>query len=324
MNFLKRILSVLVLAGVIFGAWHYFEERQPYKYEALLKTDQDAEVMQSILDLYNEGKSPIKIRLYDPNDEKNQRLPDLYISEYSKLIDLEQNDKLVSFDLAETDNLPNALKCEHGKWYGLWYDPVVFLINQHFTRVVGQDNIRGWSDVLRHPDIKVALEDFSNNDSTFNIAAAFAERFGEILALEYAEKLHQNVIQYSKYPVSSIRLVVVGDADVAITRESHVAQYLDNSFPAYVYMPTEGTPIDLFAIGIDVESEHFDAVKDFSKWLYSSDDVIRILLEHNTGYRRLNEKDVKLDDLWLNTSYLTSEAKDALLDKWLNKVRFAN
>ena len=150
--------------------------------------------------------------------------------------------------------MPEAFKSQNGYWYGVFYDPAVLLVNQNFARRAGQENIRTWEDLLKIRGIRIALENLSDTESTRSFLYAFASHWGEDNALGYLRELHKNIPQYAKFPFTSIRMAATGDADIAITRSSFIFQYLENSFPAYVAKPVEGTPVNLYASPLPLEA----------------------------------------------------------------------
>ena len=66
----------------------------------------------------------------------------------------------------------------------------------------------------------------------------------------------------------------------------------------------------------------------FISWLLTSEKVQAVAQANNTGYmfifpRGLEEGPVNEEKLWLNVNYLDAAKRDALLKKWLERVRFS-
>lgn len=292
--------------------------------EAILASDQNRMLLQALAEEYNASQNKYKVWLAEENAEKGQKQPDIYLLEFSKLVNLEQQNKLLKFEIPETAILPEAFKSQNGCWYGVFYDPAVLLVNQNFARRAGQENIRTWEDLLKIRGIRIALENLSDTESTRSFLYAFASHWGEDNALGYLRELHKNIPQYAKFPFTSIRMSATGDADIAITRSSFIFQYLENSFPAYVAKPVEGTPVNLYAVAIAAESGENMAAQDFCRWLLTEKEIKRILLQQNTGLETLMHDKTDTQKLWLNTAYLQQEKADKLINKWLETVRFEN
>ena len=123
-------------------------------------------------------------------------------------------------------------------------------------------------------------------------------------------------------------MAAVGDADVAITRQSYVFKYLENKFPAYVVYPKEGTPVNLFCVGLFKNTADDLQGLKVMEWLMTSEQVQAIAQENATGYlflfpRGFDAAAADGDKIWLNSSYLESVKQDGLTNKWLSKVRFS-
>ena len=123
-------------------------------------------LLQALAEEYNASQSKYKVWLAEENAGKGQKQPDIYLLEFSKLVNLEQQNKLLKFEIPETAILPEAFKSSNGCWYGVFYDPAVLLVNQNFARRAGQENIRTWEDLLKIRGIRIALENLSDTEST--------------------------------------------------------------------------------------------------------------------------------------------------------------
>ena len=103
---------------------------------------------------------------------------------------------------------------------------------------------------------------------------------------------------------------------------------MENKFPAYVVHPREGTPVNLFGVGLFKDCRQEQGALEFMGWLLGSDRVQAVAQTHNTGYlfifpRGINEAPVDEKKLWLNKSYLQQEKQEALTNRWLERVRFS-
>ncbi len=326
MSLKKYALSCLVAVVLLCAAGcSFFDDVVHLKNEneAILYSDQNAALLQALAEEYNKSHAEYKVWLASA-DDKNPKQPDIYLMECSKLMQLEKDQKLLPVVIQEADYLPEEFKSSQNCWYGVFYDPVVLLVNHNFARRAGQENIRTWEDLLKISDVRIALENLSDTDSTRNFLCAFASHWGEENAIKYLRELHKNIEQYGKFPFTSIRMAATGDADIALTRSSYIFQYLENSFPAYVARPVEGTPVNLWGVAIAAESSENHAAQDFSRWLLTDENVKLILSQQNTGLESLNGDNTDSSKLWLNTHYLASEKADLLINKWLETVRFEN
>lgn len=255
--------------------------------------------------------------------------PDLIIAERNVLLELQDQGALKSIVSSAGDMLPAKFKNENGYWYGAFYDPTVFLVNQQFARNVGQEKLRGWIDLQDiRSDIRISMENISNSQDTINSICSGASFRGEDLTLNYLWNLHINISQYAKFPFTPIRLAAVGDADLAITRQSYVSQYLENNFPAYVIHPKEGAPVNLYCVAAYRDCKNLTVANDFINWLIANEEVRCISQTVDTGYMFLlpdgvNGAAVNPDKLWLNKNYIKKEQQETLVTRWLEHVRFS-
>ena len=88
-------ISVICIAGCSF-----FDDVVHLKNdnEAILASDQNRMLLQALAEEYNASQSKYKVWLAEENAGKGQKQPDIYLLEFSKLVNLEQQNKLLKFD----------------------------------------------------------------------------------------------------------------------------------------------------------------------------------------------------------------------------------
>ena len=322
--FLALVCFSLLVAGCSVAS----DDDKQLNKALILYSELDPEYTENIVRSYNKstgGKILLKA-IYEIKPDSYR--PDLVLAESRTLSAFKTQSKLrpVFFDLG--DRLPNSYKDTDGFWYGAFYDPTVFLVNQQFARNIGQQNIEGWNDIEDIKDVRIAVENLSDSNSTKNFLGSMADHMGEDASLNYMFNLHRSVSQYAKFPFTPIRMTAVGDADIAITRQSYVFKYLESDFPAYVVHPREGSPANLYGVGLFAECNLTKEAANFFDWIIGSAEVQKISQVDDTGYLFLfpRGKDYAAVDenkLWLNKSYLDYQKQEELVSKWLAKVRFS-
>lgn len=327
---IRFIFLMMMLAGMLLGAGCGKEESNvPLAGQTLtLYSELDNKFTQDIVDAFNEeNKDKLNVRIiYELKQDGVQ--PDMVLAEQRTLSGLKRQGRLKTAAFAAGDRLPAKFRDEDLNWYGVFYDPTVFLINQQYARTIGQANLCSWSDLESNENVRIAIENLSDSNSTQNFLAAFAEHFGETTSLNYLWNINRFIGQYAKFPFTPIRMTAVGDADLAITRQSYVFKYLESKFPAYVVHPQEGSPVNLYCVGIFKDCTQDEQALDFMEWLLISGKVQTISQEDATGFmfifpRGIDEAAAEADKIWLNRSYLEPEKQDELTNKWLAKVRFS-
>ncbi|MCD8198856.1 MAG: ABC transporter substrate-binding protein [Phascolarctobacterium sp.] len=320
-----RFLIMLILAIMVSGCG-VSPKAEPVR-TIVVYSELDSRFTEDLLKDYNEhNKDGVVLKaIYEL---KADAKPDLVIAGYRVLNNFKAEKLLQPVECLSGDSLPSAFRDKDECWYGSFYDPVVFLVNQQFARRVGQENINGWRDLADKEDVRITVQNLSNSTSTKDFLGALASHMGESVSLNYLWNINHNISQYAKFPFTPVRMTAVGDADIAITRQSFVFKYLENNFPAYVVFPKEGTPIDLYGAAVFNDCKLKDQGISFINWLISSDEVKHISQVADTGFmfllpQGLNGSAVDPNLLWLNINYPESADQDALLTKWLGNVRFS-
>lgn len=327
---LRIIVLALVAVATLLMGCGLGGEQAPKAAEATLclYSELDNKFTQDLVESFNkQNKEGLKLRFIGELKE-GEPLPDLVLAEQQTLYGLKKQHKLQAVQFALAEKLPSKLRDKDNYWFGIFYDPTVFLINQYYARTIGQSNLKGWTDLENNEKLRIAMQNLTDSNSTKNFLGAFADTMGETTSLNYLWNINRFVGQYAKFPFTSIRMTAVGDADVAITRQSYVFKYLENKFPAYVVHPREGTPVNLYCVGMFAGCKKEKAAQRFMDWLLSSGKVQAAAQANNTGFmfifpRGLDERPVNEEKLWLNVSYLDSAKQEALLNRWLERVRFS-
>lgn len=325
----RFIFLMMMLAGMLVGAGCGKEEpKAPDAAHTLtLYSELDNKFTQDLADAFNkEQKNKLHVQVV--YELKQDVKPDLVLAEQRTLSGLKHQGQLKPVAFAAGDRLAEKFRDEDLNWYGVFYDPTVFLVNQQYARTIGQANLCSWADLENNETLRIAIENLSDSNSTQNFLAAFAGHFGETISLNYLWNINRFIGQYAKFPFTPIRMTAVGDADLAITRQSYVFKYLESKFPAYVVHPKEGAPVNLYCVGLFKACTQDEQALAFMEWLLTSDKVQTISQEDATGFmflfpRGIEGASVEADKLWLNSSYLDPQKQDALTNKWLSKVRFS-
>lgn len=327
---IRFIFLMMMLAGMLLGAGCGSEEPvAPVAGHTLtLYSELDNKFTQDVVDAFNkEQKNKLQVKvIYELKQGGEQ--PDLVLAEQRTLSGFKRQGRLKALAFAAGDRLAPKFRDEDLEWYGVFYDPTVFLINQQYARGIGQANLTSWADLEGNENIRIAIENLSDSNSTQNFLAAFAEHFGETTSLNYLWNINRFIGQYAKFPFTPVRMTAVGDADLAITRQSYVFKYLESKFPAYVVQPAEGSPVNLYCVGVFEDCTQDELALDFMEWLLVNEKVQTISQEDATGFmflfpRGLEAPAAAAEKIWLNSSYLEPEKQEELTNKWLGKVRFS-
>ena len=144
----KKILLIIALMFACI-AWFIFDSDKNEtsiavhgKTELLLYSNLDNSFLQALISEYNNDPDRnAVIKLLLPEEREQGKLPDLYLLEHNELQLLSKQQRLYAILSEAGDLLPSVFKDEQSQWFGVFYDPVVFLVNQSYARKYGQENI---------------------------------------------------------------------------------------------------------------------------------------------------------------------------------------
>lgn len=253
---------------------------------------------------------------------------DLIIANQSVLEQAKKSKSLLSYTSEQTDIIPERFSDEDNYWTGLWYDPIVFAVNQDFLKNIPKAPSK-WNDLTQDSKYRICLTDFLAAEASANLLYTLISVNGEAQTFTYLKKIHPQIVQYSKFLATPVRMVGMGEADIAIATESETLRYINNNFPIKIIYPEDGTAFLLTGTGLVVGAQHEAAAKQFIDWLLQ-DNAHNILLKNNFHliptnpetliYKQYALKNIKLLEY---KETFTTVQKSQLLDKWVKTIRFA-
>lgn len=327
---MRRLVPIIFIIFSILVLFYFYFVDKPFanktERKLVVYSDLNSALLSEWVETFNKNNELGINILYVKELDGSKIQADVIITDVYNLNLLARGGSLEALEYNYYENKLSQFKDESSHWIGLFYDPMVFFINHRYARKHGQDNILSWNDLLNRKPVRLVLENFDNSNFQQNILASIASNYGEDNTLLYFSKLHNSVVQYTKYSFSPLRMVVSRDADIALTSLNYICQTLGNEYSAYIVIPDEGTPTILYGAGIYKGSDSKDDAFQFIKWLYENEEVQNIAIKKHSGWQFLNSFSgrnlCKLDKLWLNSKYTDQITLDALVDKWYTKVRF--
>ena len=324
----RKIFATLLMLATFFVAACGEQTETKVNKNLVVYSQLDQAFTDELIKVYGQRNKNVSISaVYEL--KQGSTSPDIILANSNVLQTLHLEGKFQEIISSAGDRIPRNFKDIDGHWYGVFYDPAVFLVNQQFARTVGQEKLLSWSDLARLTEAHISVENLTNNHSTLTFMSSFASNLGEEVFLNYMRSINRFIFQYAKFPFTPVRMAAVGDADIAITRQSYVSKYLENNFPAYVILPKEGTPADLFGVAVYKECTHKKEATDFINWIIADEEVNTLSQTIDTGYMFLlpngmNGALANTDNLWLNTKYQNTEEQEKLALRWLQTVRFSD
>ena len=226
----------------------------------------------------------------------------------------------------QTDIIPPYYKNADQYWTGLWYDPIVFAVNQDYLKKSGQVPSK-WSDLAQDGKLRLAMTDFLAADAAANLLFSLTMENGETQTLGFLKKIHPQIVQYAKFLSTPVRIAGMGECDIAIAVQSETLRYKAEGFPLSVIYPEEGTAYMLTGAALIKNSSHSKQAGQFLDWLLQQEAqqileknrfyLVSVNPEHKK-YRDYTQKSLKLFDKGI---LYTSDERYKLLDKWVQTVR---
>jgi len=253
---------------------------------------------------------------------------DIIIADHKVLEQARKNNTLLPYTSEQIDIIPERFKDENNYWTGLWYDPIVFAANQDFLKTMPKMPSK-WNDLIQDNKYRLCITDFLAAEASAHLLYTLIAVHGETETFGYFKKMHPQIVQYAKFLATPVRMVGMGEADIAIATQSETMRYIHNNFPIKVIYPEDGTSFLLTGIGLVLGTQHESDAKQFIDWLLQ-DAAQNVLAKNNFYfiptnpetliYRNYGTKNIVLLD---NKEIYTSEQKNQLLDKWVKTVRLA-
>ena len=227
------------------------------------------------------------------------------------------------------DQVPERFRQTEGYWIGVWYDPMVFCVNQDFLKA-HQQVPDTWQALAAAPDVRVGVTDFLAADASANLLLSMIAQFGDVAAYDIWRQIHPKVVQYAHYLSNPVRQAGMGEVDVAVAVESETLRYIHDGYPLKVIYPADGTSALVTGTGIAFKASAQDeqAAKAFADWLLSDEAQLALqgqgfyFLPANPGtmaYKTFAGKNLLL---FSARPQFNAQQRHDLLDRWVKEVRF--
>lgn len=253
--------------------------------------------------------------------------PDVIIASEQILREQKQKGNLQAYASAETAAVPPSLKDGDSYWTGLWYNPMVFVINGAYYERHGLA-VQTWDDLIRDPELALVFPDLAAMDMAGDFLCTFVEMKGADATGQYLRSVQHHVASYAKSMSADVRLVAAGEVNAGVVDGAMARQYSQDGAPIYIIYPKDGTSYWLTGAAVTQWCVDGEMAYAFMDWLYSGD--VDVILRRNHIYLTYaagtapKVLDAKGDEIVLfpvKKEY-TAEGRQALQDWWIKSVRF--
>lgn len=236
---------------------------------------------------------------------------------------------LVPYISEKSDQVADSFRHPNRYWTGVWYDPVVFAVNQDYLRT-HLDLPNSWQQLAQQRDIRIGTTDFMAADASSNLLYSMIAEYGDQRAFEIWRRIQPKIMQYSKYLHTPVRQAGMGEVDLSVAVLSETLRYVHDEYPIRILYPVDGTSVVIYGTGIIFRAVERDAhaAEGFADWLLT-DEAQFSLSQHcfyflttnpmTLSYQMFAGKNI---NVFKNRPYFSKEEKEILLDRWIKEVRF--
>lgn len=264
-------------------------------------------------------------RVRERKDRENNDA-DAVLTNKETLIQAAKEGAFQAYTSEQTDIVANRFKDENGAWVGVWYDPIVFCANKDYLKSLSEIP-SSWENLAKSTHARIGITDFYAADASANLLYTMIGEYDEQRTFDLLKKIHPQVVQYSKYLLTPVRMAGMGEVDIAVAVQSESIRYMNDGFPISLIYPSEGTAYMLTGIGVLRGAKQKPEVEQFIHWLLS-DEVQLCLQKNRFFFVPTNQETIAFKSfsgknmvLFENYSDLNQEQKAAVLDRWIKNIR---
>jgi len=236
---------------------------------------------------------------------------------------------LVPYISEKSDQVADSFRHPNRYWTGVWYDPVVFAVNQDYLRT-HLDLPNSWQQLTQQRDIRIGTTDFMAADASSNLLYSMIAEHGVQQTFEIWRRIQPKIMQYSKYLHTPVRQAGMGEVDLSVAVLSETLRYVHDEYPIRILYPVDGTSAVIYGTGIAFRASERDAraAEVFADWLMT-DEAQLSLAQHRFYFLTTNPMTLSYQmfagkniNIFRNRPYFSKEEKEILLDRWIKEVRF--
>lgn len=194
-------------------------------------------------------------------------------------------------------------------------------VNDELLREKGLPVPESYEDLL-DPQYKglISMANPKTSGTAYNFLKNLVNVYGEEEALAYFDKLAENVYQFTSSGSGPINALVQGEAAIGLGLTFQAVTEINQGVPLSIHFFGEGSPWDVYSIGIIEGKQDRQAVLDVFNWLategirldnelFSADQVLRDFKGEIENY----PSDIVYADM---TGITDLEEKERLLKEW--------
>lgn len=196
-----------------------------------------------------------------------------------------------------------------------------FAVNTEILKKYGLKEPKTYEDLLK-PEYKnlIAMQDPKSSSTGYNFYLNLVNEWGEKRALEYFDRLNENVKQYSESGSGPVKLLIQGECAIGTALTYQVVTEMNNGNPLKMIYPPQGSPFSLDGISIvKGKDSNPDTVRVFE--YIANEALVKDKDKYNPG-KILVHQTSTMDNYPKHIKYANMEGgtdlerKEELLSKW--------
>ncbi len=220
-------------------------------------------------------------------------------------------------------------KTDPAQWVGLYSWASALCVNTNALQKTGIPIPERWGDLTR-PALKgnITMPDPSTSGTGLLLVTGWIQMMGEDKAWAYMDKLHENIVLYTRSGSRPCEMAGAGETVVGLSLPARGAKLKRAGAPIDVIVAEDGTGWDMQAAGILKRTDHAGDAKVFMDWAISMAAMESYARNAEVSAMRvrvkkmdflpanISEKMIKVDFDW------RAKEKERILTEW--KRRYAS
>ena len=178
-----------------------------------------------------------------------------------------------SYSSPEAAAIPDKYKDPDGNWTGVYVGVLGFCSNKSRLDALGVQAPDSWDDLL-DPALKgqISTAHPSTSGTAFTTLWTQVTRLGsEDAGLDYMQRMHSNVLQYTKSGTAPGQIAGRGEAAVGLVFSHDCVKYQEEGMSDLtVSFPSEGTGYEVGAVSVLAGARNPEGAKAYMDWLLTT------------------------------------------------------
>lgn len=156
-----------------------------------------------------------------------------------------------------------------GKWLPSYRNGGAVILNTAVLKAKGLPEPRSYEDLLdsRYKGL-VSMPNPKTSGTGYMFLANLAKVMGEKKAIEYFEKLSENILQFTSSGSGPVKALVQSEAAIGLGMTGHAALEIGRGAPLKITFFKEGSPYTLYGMGVVKGKEARPAVQKVVRFFY--------------------------------------------------------